>query len=77
MLARHAQEEIRGVLLGDFLIGRPVGEGGFGTVHLGRQLSTGRKVAIKLLHDGMPPEIKARVRRPKPVIWRTSTIRTL
>ena len=63
LLARHAPEEIRGVLLGDFLVGRPIGEGGFGVVHIGRQLSTGRKVAIKLLHDGMSAEIKARFAR--------------
>ncbi len=39
-------------ILGDFLIGPPVGEGGFATVHAGRQISTGRKVAVKILHDG-------------------------
>ena len=60
LLGRLAPEEIKGVLMGDFLVGRPVGVGGFGTVHVGRQLSTGRKVAIKILHDGMPADARAR-----------------
>jgi serine/threonine protein kinase/outer membrane protein assembly factor BamB len=63
LLSTLKPAEIHGVLLGDFLVGAPVGEGGFGTVHVGRQLSTGRKVAIKLLKDGRPPEIKARFRK--------------
>src|SRR5262249_50680014 len=49
--------------LGDFLVGRRVGRGGFADVHLGRQLSTGRKVAIKILHDGRPPEEITRFQR--------------
>ncbi len=57
------RDDLRGVLLGDFLIGPPTGEGGFATVHRGVQLSTGRPVAVKLLRDGMPPETRARFRR--------------
>ena len=63
LFQRHAPENFPGILLGDFLVGRPVGEGGFGTVHIARQVSTGRKVAVKLLHDGMPAEIRARFQR--------------
>lgn len=53
----------RGVVLGDFLIGPPAGAGGFGTVHRGRQISTGRPVAVKILRDGMDADISARFRR--------------
>lgn len=53
LLAQLAPEEIRGVLLDDYLVGNPIGHGGFAAVHAGRQLSTGGKVAIKVLHDGM------------------------
>jgi hypothetical protein len=60
LLSRLAPEEIRGVVMGDWLVGPPVGEGGFARVHVGRQLSTGRKAAIKILHDGMDPETVAR-----------------
>ncbi len=51
-LLHFAGEANYAFILGDFLIGPPVGEGGFATVHAGRQISTGRKVAVKILHDG-------------------------
>jgi WD40 repeat protein len=60
LFARLAPEDVRGVLLGDFLVGPAVARGGFAVVHVGRQLSTGRKVAIKLLHDGLPDDARAR-----------------
>ena len=60
LLGKLAPEDVKGVLMGDYLVGRPIGEGGYGTVHVGRQLSTGRQVAIKLLHDGMPEDVKLR-----------------
>lgn len=60
LLGKLAPAEIRGVILGDFLVGAPVGRGGFATVHVGRQLSTGRKVAVKLLHDGLGEEARQR-----------------
>ena len=60
LLEKLAPEELRGVVLGDLLVGRPVGEGGFATVHVGRQLSTGRKVAVKVLSDGASEEDRAR-----------------
>lgn len=52
LLSKLAPDEIKGVMLGGLLVGRPVGAGGFATVHLGRQLATGRRVAVKILHDG-------------------------
>jgi serine/threonine protein kinase len=60
LLAQLAPEDVRGVVLGDFLVGAPVGKGGFATVHVGRQLSTGRKVAIKLLNDGLGDDARTR-----------------
>ncbi len=60
LLAKLAPEEIKGVVLGDYLLGRPVGAGGFATVHVGRQLSTGRKVALKVLNDGLSEDSKTR-----------------
>ena len=63
LLAHAIPEDLKGVLLGELLIGRPIGEGGAATVHIGRQLSTGRKVAVKLLRDGVSEE--ARLRFPK------------
>ena len=59
-LGKLAPEEVKGVLMGDYLVGRPIGSGAFGTVHVGRAFSTGRQVALKLLHDGMPKEMKQR-----------------
>ena len=55
-LVRQAPEEFKGVLLGDLLVGRPVGAGGFARVHRGQQLSTGRRVAVKILHDALSEE---------------------
>lgn len=63
LLSKLAPEEIKGVLLGDLLVGREVGAGGFAKVHLGRQLSTGRKVAVKILRDGMPEDVEQRFRQ--------------
>lgn len=60
LLTKLAPEEIKGVLMGDYLVGKPVGLGGDATVHVGYQLSTGRKVAIKVLRDGMSEEVRLR-----------------
>ncbi len=60
LLHKLAPEEIKGVLLGDYLVGPPVGSGGFATVHAARQLSTGRKVALKILRDGLAADVRAR-----------------
>ncbi len=72
LLSKLAPEEVKGVLMGDFLVGRPVGEGGFATVHLGRQLSTGRQVAIKVLHDGTPEDVKLRFQQEAAYLSRFS-----
>jgi WD40 repeat protein/serine/threonine protein kinase len=60
LLRRLAPEELKGVFLGDYLVGRPVGSGGYATVHVGTQLSTGRKVAVKVLRDGSDESVRAR-----------------
>jgi len=73
LLSRLAPEETRGVLLGDFLVGPPVGEGGFATVHAARQVTTGRKVAVKLLRDGLPEESRERFRREAEFLSRFSS----
>gem|GEM_PF-3239048 len=63
LLGKLAPEEMKGVILGDYMVGREVASGGFATVHVGWQLSTGRKVAMKLLRDGMPLETRERFQR--------------
>ncbi len=63
LLSKLAPEEVKGVLIGDYLVGKPIGTGGFATVHIARQLSTGRKVAMKLLRDGMSEEVKMRFKQ--------------
>ncbi len=60
LLARMAPEEVKGVLLGDYLVGRPAGEGGFARVHVAHQVSTGRRVALKILDDSANEEDRAR-----------------
>jgi WD40 repeat protein/serine/threonine protein kinase len=62
-LAQYATEEIKGVMLGDYLVGPPVGEGGFATVHRGVQLGTGRRVAIKILRDELRSSMGERFQR--------------
>ena len=51
LLNKYTPEDLKGVIMGDFLVGKFIGEGAYGKVHKGRQLSTGRQVAIKLLRD--------------------------
>jgi serine/threonine protein kinase/WD40 repeat protein len=60
LMTRLLPEEQKGVQLGEYLVGKPVGEGGFARVHVGWQMSTGRKTAIKILHDGLPRECRLR-----------------
>jgi serine/threonine protein kinase/WD40 repeat protein len=60
LMGRLLPEEQNGVQLGEYLVGKPVGEGGFARVHVGWQISTGRKAAIKILHDGLPREYRLR-----------------
>ena len=60
LLIKLSPENLKGVLLGDYLVGPPAGSGGYATVHVGTQLSTGRKVAVKILKDGMSEDARAR-----------------
>ena len=60
LMKRLAPEEIKGVLVGDFLLGRPAAEGGFAIVHQGYQLSIERKVALKVFPDFLTPSKRAR-----------------
>ncbi|MEZ6049651.1 MAG: protein kinase [Planctomycetaceae bacterium] len=48
---------------GDYVVGQEIASGGFATVHVGRQISTGRKVAIKVLQDGRFEEDHLRFRK--------------
>lgn len=62
-LTRKARpEESKGIFLGEYLLHRPIGEGGFATVYLATQLSTSRKVAVKILKDGLDEDIRERFR---------------
>jgi len=72
LLGKLAPEEVKGVMMGDYLVGRPIGSGAFGTVHVGRSFSTGRQVAMKLLHDGMPKEMKQRFKNEAAYLSRFS-----
>ncbi len=61
LIARHAPEELGGVLLGsDYLIRDRVGEGGFADVFRGVHLSTGRRLALKVLRPGSPRGTRTR-----------------
>ncbi|MBR2873518.1 MAG: protein kinase, partial [Lentisphaeria bacterium] len=40
-----------GVVIGDFLLEKPLSSGGMGMVYLARQISLDRPVALKVLHD--------------------------
>ncbi|MBW2456822.1 MAG: serine/threonine protein kinase [Deltaproteobacteria bacterium] len=50
------------VVGGDFRIVAPIGTGGMGTVYEAEQLSTGRKRAVKVLHDQWADDDKQRER---------------
>jgi WD40 repeat protein len=63
LMKRLAPEEHRGVLVGDFLLGPPVAEGGFAVVHRGYQLSLDRKVALKVFPDALTQSKRALLRR--------------
>lgn len=63
LLGKLAPEDLKGLMMGDYLVGALVGEGGYATVHLGRQLSTGRKVAVKVLRGGLSEDAQERFRQ--------------
>lgn len=60
LLNKLAPEELRGFILGGYMVGEKTGEGGFADVYKGIQLSTGRKVAIKVLKTGLSDSDKLR-----------------
>jgi serine/threonine protein kinase/WD40 repeat protein len=60
-LRRAVPEELAGVLLGGYRVGAPIATGGYATVHRGQQIATGRTVAVKVLHDGLPAEARERM----------------
>lgn len=60
VLKKYAPDDVKGVLIGDYLVGRPIGAGRSAVVHRGMQLSTGRRVAVKILRDGASEEARAR-----------------
>lgn len=50
---KRLSEHLGAVLSGRYVLLDLVGQGGSGVVYLGRDLSLGRKVAVKLLHEGL------------------------
>ena len=62
LLENNTPEELVGLLVGDFLVGVPSDQGGFGVIHKGYQLSTGRQVALKVFPD-LSPSQKELVRK--------------
>ncbi len=60
LLSKLAPEELRGFVLGGYIVGEKAGEGGFADVYKGVQLSTGRRVAIKVLKPGLADSDKLR-----------------
>ena len=54
--------DLIGRTLGEFVLGKPIGEGGFGTVYRSKQLPLGREVVVKVLHQRLQPDEAARRR---------------
>lgn len=48
-----SMRDLTGCAMGDFLIERPIGQGGMGKVYLARQISLNRPVAIKVLRPDL------------------------
>lgn len=60
LLNKNIPDELKGFLLGGYIVGEKTGEGGFAEVFKGTQLSTGRKVALKILKPGLSEADKLR-----------------
>lgn len=60
LINKLAPEDLKGFLLGGYIVGEKSGEGGFAEVFKGTQLSTGRKVALKILKNGLSEMDRAR-----------------
>lgn len=63
LMRRLAPLEQAGIMLGDFLLQKPRGEGGFATVYEGVQVSSQRKVAVKVLKNGLDETARERFRQ--------------
>ena len=63
LLGKLAPEERKGVVMGDYLVGKFIGKGSHGVVHQGIQINTGRQVAIKFLKKDMSDDVKNRFRQ--------------
>ncbi len=70
LLEELTPEEIKGILLGDFLVGAPIGEGAFARVHKAIHLSTGARVAVKILKDASDEEMRDRFRQEAELLAR-------
>jgi hypothetical protein len=64
-VARPAESFIGRTLNNRYIVEDKIGEGGFGAVFRGKQIATGREVALKILHphNSNDPTIVARFRR--------------
>ena len=60
LINKLAPEELKGFFLGGYIVGEKSGEGGFAEVYKATQLSTGRKVALKILKAGLSETDKER-----------------
>ena len=56
------ERDLIGCTLGEFVLGKRIGEGGFGTVYRSKQLPLGREVVVKVLHQRLQPDEDARRR---------------
>lgn len=70
LLNKYRPKALKGVLMGDFLVGRLVGKGAHGHVHKAQQLSTGRQVAIKFLNEGTSTTLFSRFKQEAALLSR-------
>src|SRR5262245_43361200 len=63
--ARIEDPFVGATLLGRYRIDAKIAIGGFGGIYRGTQLTTGRRVAVKVMHEelGVDPSLVARFRR--------------
>ncbi len=60
IIRNSAPEELKGVIIDDYLVGKPVAAGGFAYLHKGINLNTGAEVAVKILKATDDQSIKDR-----------------
>ena len=61
-MAAHSPSTGKLVLV-DYDVLRPLGEGGMGRIYLARHRETGRQVVVKVMREGKPLEVKALLAR--------------